>query len=84
MAPRYLSSKESYDAAAEVALAAAEVALDAAFVSLVAAFDALVAAAAADVAAAVELPRIPSTYPFLVSSSAEDGVAVEVEWEILA
>ena len=34
LAPRYLSSNESYEAAADVALEAAEVALEAAFVSL--------------------------------------------------
>jgi hypothetical protein len=68
LGPRYLSSNESYDAAAAVALAAEAVALVEAFPALVEALEALVealdaevAAAAALVAADVALPKMPST-----------------------
>ena len=61
LAPKYLSSKESNEFAAEVALEDAEVALLAAAVAEDAAAVAEVAAAAALVAAAVPLPKMLST-----------------------
>jgi hypothetical protein len=82
LAPKYLSSKSSYELAALVALEAAAVAELAALVSLVAALVSDVAAAAALAEAAVADPRMLSTYVLFVKSGPLTGTYVVVTLEL--